>query len=439
MNDLSALLELLSIPSISADPTRGREVRAALDWVVSFIRDAGGDSELFAGTSGELVVGEIRASSDHDRAPTVLIYGHVDVQPPDPLELWDSPPFEPTFRGGWLYCRGVADDKGQFWLLLEAARRLAAERALPVNVRILCDAEEEIGGLSAAHWVEQDPHSADACVIYDTAMLGRRMPVFNLACRGTAYFHLVVRTGRRDAHSGVFGGAGLNALHAMAITLQAALPRNGRLPDDLRAGTLPVDSAEIASWADLPPGEGVLDAEGVVPADDEAAREFYVRTWAEPSLDVHGIEGGSAHLMKTIVPVQAEANLSIRLAAGQTVAGVSAALERLLQGAAPSGASVQLELLAGSEAAHVPPDSRTIQLGIGAFERAVGVAPRLVRTGGSLPLAPALSRRGIPAVITGFDLPEGNIHAPNERLLLENVELGLAASRELFLAYEGLR
>jgi len=439
MTDLSALRELLSIPSISADPKRGRDVRAALDWVVAFIRDAGGDAELLAGTSGELVVGELRASSNRERAPTVLIYGHVDVQPPDPLDLWDSPPFEPALRDGWLYCRGVADDKGQFWLLLEAARRLAAKRELPVNVRILCDAEEEIGGLSAAHWVEEDPHGADACVIFDTAMLGRRIPVFNLACRGTAYFHLVVRTGRRDAHSGVFGGAGLNALHAMAIALQAVLPRNGRLPDGLRADALPVDPEEIASWVDLPRGEDVLGAEGVVPADDEAAREFYIRTWAEPSLDVHGIEGGSAHLMKTIVPAQAEANLSVRLVPGQTVAGVSASLEELLQDGAPPGALVQLELLSGSEAARVSPESPAIQLGIAAFERVVGVAPRLVRTGGSLPLAPALSRRGIPAVITGFDLPEGNIHAPNERFLLENLELGLDCARELFLAYAGLR
>ena len=143
--------------------------------------------------------------------------------------------------------------------------------------------------------------------------------------------------------------------------------------------------------------------------------------------------------MKTIVPAQAEANLSLRLVSGQTVARVAATLEALLQDAAPSGASVHLELLAGSEAAHVSPDSPAIQLGIAAFKRAVGVRPRLVRTGGSLPLAPALSRKGIPALITGFDLPEGNIHAPNERFLLENIELGLGAARELLVAYAGLR
>jgi acetylornithine deacetylase/succinyl-diaminopimelate desuccinylase-like protein len=437
--DLSALLELLRIPSISADAKHRPDVRAALDWVVAFVRDAGGDAEILPGTSGDLVVGELRASSDQESAPTVFIYGHVDVQPPDPIDLWTSSPFEPTFRDGWLYCRGVADDKGQFWLLLEAARRLAVEGKLPVNLRVLCDAEEEIGGLSAAHWVEQDLRGADACVIFDTAMLARRIPVFNLACRGTAYFHLVVRTGMRDVHSGVFGGAGLNALHALTTVVQAVLPQRGRLPEGLRAGVTAVDPGELTSWADLPRGGEVLGAGGVVAADDEAAREFYLRTWAEPSLDVHGIEGGSAHLMKTIVPAQAEANLSLRLVSGQTVARVAATLEALLQDAAPSGASVHLELLAGSEAAHVSPDSPAIQLGIAAFKRAVGVRPRLVRTGGSLPLAPALSRKGIPALITGFDLPEGNIHAPNERFLLENIELGLDAARELLVAYAGLR
>jgi acetylornithine deacetylase/succinyl-diaminopimelate desuccinylase-like protein len=435
----SDLLELLRIPSVSADPRRRSDVRAALDWVAAFVIASGGDAEIVQGTTGELVVGELAASVRTRRTPTLLIYGHVDVQPPEPLELWDSPPFEPTTRDGWLYCRGVADDKGQLWLLLEAARRLAAEGDLPVNVRILCDGEEEVGGLSAAAWIDADTRGADACVIFDTAMLGRRLPVFNLACRGTAYFHLVVQTGKRDAHSGFFGGAGLNALHVLTSILQSALPRDGRLPDELRTGALPVGSEELASWADLPGGEDLLGAEGIRAADEKAASEFYVRTWAEPSLDVNGVEGGSPQLMKTVIPARAEANLSMRLVPGQSVPSVTDALERLLRNAAPADATLELSLLAGSEPALVSPDSAAVKLGIGAFERAIGVRPRLVRTGGSLPLAPALSRRGIPAVITGFDLPEGNIHAPNERFLLENLELGLSAARELYLVYAGLR
>jgi acetylornithine deacetylase/succinyl-diaminopimelate desuccinylase-like protein len=276
-------------------------------------------------------------------------------------------------------------------------------------------------------------------VIFDTAMLARSVPVFILACRGTAYFHVVVRTGERDVHSGVFGGAGLNALHALTGILQSVLPRDGQLREELRVGVRPVDPEELASWADLPPGEGVLAGEGVAPADATAARDFYIRTWAQPSLDMNGIAGGSPHLMKTIVPAQAEANLSMRLVADQTVAGVREALERLLRDSTPKGASVDLELRSGSDPASVPADSAAIRLAAEAFRKAIGVTPRFVRTGGSLPLAPALSRRAIPAVITGFDLPEGNIHAPNERFLVENLDLGLRSAKELFLAYEGLR
>jgi acetylornithine deacetylase/succinyl-diaminopimelate desuccinylase-like protein len=436
---LDPLLELLRIPSVSADPSHAADVRAALDWVAAFLRSAGGEAHLVPGVTGPVVVGELRASRDATHAPTVLCYGHVDVQPPAPLELWDSPPFEPTARDGWLYCRGIADDKGQFWLLLEASRSLALEGALAVNVRFLCDAEEEVGGRSAPEWVRQDDRGADACVIFDTAMLGGGLPAFNVGTRGTAYFHLTVRTGRRDVHSGVFGGAGLNALHALVIALGAVVPRDGRLPEPLRHGCIPPSAGEVAAWGGLEPGLDVLADQGVVPADERAGTDFYLRTWAEPSLDVNGLEGGSPHQQKTVLPARADANLAMRLAHGQTVAAIAPALERLLTEAAPTGAVVELELLSSCEPSLVPPDSTAVTLGLDAFERALGVRPVLVRTGGSLPLAPALAARRIPAVITGFDVPDGNIHAPNERFRLDHLDLGLAAARELLTAYAGLR
>jgi acetylornithine deacetylase/succinyl-diaminopimelate desuccinylase-like protein len=433
------LLELLRIPSVSADPVHAADVREALDWLVSFVTGAGGEAQIVDGVTGALVVGEFAASRAPELAPTVLCYGHVDVQPPAPLELWDSPPFEPTIRDGWLYCRGVADDKGQLWLLLEAARSLAIEGALPVNVRVLCDAEEEVGGQSAAAWVGQDERGADACVVFDTAMLTGGLPAFYLGTRGTAYFHVRVRTGRHDVHSGVYGGAGLNALHALAVTLGAVIPRDGRLPEPLREGTIPPSDEEIASWAALSPGRQVLADQGVVPADERADSEFYLRTWGEPSLDVHGLEGGSPQLQKTVLPACAEANLSLRLAHGQTVAAIAPVLDRLLRESAPVGAAVELELMSACDPSLVAPDSAAIILGLDAFERALGIRPVLARTGGSLPLAPALAARGIPAVITGFDVPDGNIHAPNERFRLDHFELGLATARELFAAYAGLR
>jgi acetylornithine deacetylase/succinyl-diaminopimelate desuccinylase-like protein len=211
LSRITSLLELLRIPSVSADPAHAGDVQHALDWVASFVGGAGGEVEFVDGVTGPLVVGELAASHAPELAPTVLCYGHVDVQPPAPVELWDSPPFEPSVRDGWLYCRGVADDKGQLWLLLEAVRSLALEGALPVDVRVLVDAEEEVGGQSAAAWVGQDERGADACVVFDTAMLDGGLPACYVGTRGTAYFHVKLRTGCRDVHSGVYGGAGLNA------------------------------------------------------------------------------------------------------------------------------------------------------------------------------------------------------------------------------------
>jgi acetylornithine deacetylase/succinyl-diaminopimelate desuccinylase-like protein len=217
--------------------------------------------------------------------------------------------------------------------------------------------------------------------------------------------------------------------------LAAVLPRDGRLPEPLRAGLVPPTPQELESWAALQPGADVLGDQGAHPLDARAAEEFYVRTWGEPSVTVHGIEGGSAVFQKTVLPVHAVANLSIRLAPGQEVGEIAPELERLLREAAPAGAEVQLELWSSAPAGLVPPDAPAIQIGLDAFEAALGVRPLLIRSGGTLPIVPALADRGVPTIITGFDLPEGNVHSPNERLLVEHVPLGVEAARQLFLAF----
>ncbi|MGZ4440428.1 MAG: M20/M25/M40 family metallo-hydrolase [Gaiellaceae bacterium] len=436
---LDELSELLRIPSVSADSAHSADVVAAGEWICAFLRRAGGDCTLLDWHGQPIAVGELRASENAESAPTVLCYGHFDVQPPAPLEEWHSPPFEPTVRDGWLYARGVADDKGQLWMLLQAAAGLAADGRLPVNVRFACDGEEETGGHSIVEFLEADERGADACVIFDSSMLARGVPCFNLSARGMAYFHLKLRTGARDLHSGMFGGAALNAMHALMQTLQSVLPGpDGLLPEPLRAGIMPPTEDELAAWRTLQPGAEVLADQGARPADPTAAEEFYLRTWAGPAVDVHGIEGGSPILQKTVLPVFAETNLSIRLAPGQEVEEISAAMERLLRDAAPAGADLEIERWSYSPPGLVRPDERAVQLGLDAFERVLGVRPLLVRSGGSLPIVPALAEKGIPTVITGFDLPEGNIHSPNERLLLEYLPLGVAAARELFLGYDAL-
>jgi acetylornithine deacetylase/succinyl-diaminopimelate desuccinylase-like protein len=430
------LAELLAIPSVSADPERAGDVARAAEWLAAFIRGAGGIAHVVPTETQPLIVGELSASAvpqgQSPGVPTLLVYGHVDVQPPDPLELWDSDPFTLEERGEWLYGRGVADDKGQLYMLAKAAAELAAAGELPVNIRFACDAEEETGGHQIVDFLAADERGADAAVIFDSGMTTRGVPEFAVATRGLVYFHVVVRTGGRDLHSGLFGGAALNATHALVELLTAVLPRDGRLPEPLRAGIAPPTDEERAAWAELVPGAQMLADAGATPADAAAAGDFYARTTAEPSLDVNGVGGGSPVLQKTVLPVEAQANLSIRLAPGQDVEEIAAALERLLREAAPAGAELEVRRLSSAAAGLVAPDASAVKLGQDAFEQTVGRRPLLVRSGGTLPIVPALVDKGIPTIVTGFATAESNIHSPNERLLAEYLPLGIETAKELY-------
>ena len=436
---LDELSEWLRIPSVSADPAHAPDVRRAGEWLCDRVRAAGGEAELVDWSGQPLAIGEIRASSAAADAPTVLAYGHFDVQPPDPLDLWEVPPFDASVQGEWLLGRGVADDKGQLYLLLKAAEELAREGALPVNVRFCCDGEEETGGHSIVDFLAQDERGADAAVIFDSDMIARGRPSFNVATRGLCYFHVRMRTGTRDLHSGIYGGAALNAMHALTQALSAVQARDGRLPEPLRAGVVPPTEGEVDGWRSLPAGAHELSSQGARPADPQAAEEFYVRTWAEPSVDVNGIAGGSPHLQKTVLPVLAEANLSIRLAPGQDPQAIAPVVERMLREAAPEGAELEVELWSWSEPGLVPADAPAVQVAVDALEPALGTRPLIIRSCGTLPIVPALGKRAIPAILTGFALPDSNIHSPNERLLVEYVPLGIAAARELFTSFARLR
>jgi acetylornithine deacetylase/succinyl-diaminopimelate desuccinylase-like protein len=264
------------------------------------------------------------------------------------------------------------------------------------------------------------------------------MPAFNVATRGMAYFHIRLGTGARDLHSGMYGGAALNAIHALHQTLQAVLPRDGRLPEPLRQGVAPPTEEERRSWRELPSGADELAEQGAQPADPRATEEFYPRTFAEPSLDVNGVRSGSPDLVKTVIPVEAVANLSIRLAPGQQVAEIAAAAERLLREAAPEGAELELELHSSAEPGIVSPEAKAVRLGLDAFEESLGVRPLLIRNGGTLPIVSALGDKGVPTIITGFSLPDANIHSPNERMLVEYVSLGTVAARTLFQHFASL-
>jgi acetylornithine deacetylase/succinyl-diaminopimelate desuccinylase-like protein len=431
---LSELEEFLRIPSVSADAAHRDDLRRAGEWVCEFVRGAGGRAELVPGSSGvPLAVGDLPASTEPGAAPTVLVYGHFDVQPPAPLDEWITPPFEPTVRDGKLYARGAIDDKGQLYAQLRAAADLAASGSLPVNIRFACDGEEEIGGESIIHFLSEDERGADACVIFDGGMEGRELPALSVATRGLAAFNLLVRTGERDLHSGMYGNAALNAIHALTTTLSGILPRGGRVPEPLRVGIAPGTDEERAAWAQQPAGADVLRDAGAIPYDSEAADEFYLRTTAEPSVEVNGILGGKPGLKNTTVISEAQANFTVRLAPGQTPERVVPEVERLLHDAAPEGATIEVQELEGStRPGLVPADSPVIKIAQDAFESAFGVRPILTRAGGTLPIMPALQDKGIPTILTGFALPESNVHSPNERMLVDYFPRGVATIKELF-------
>jgi len=429
------LAEFIAIPSVSADPAHREDVKAAGEWAAEFIRSkCGGTAQLTPWGEKELVLADVRASSDPENAPTVLVYNHFDVQPPAPLDLWQSDPFVLTIKDEWAYARGITDDKGQLYIMLKAAQRLVEANALPVNLRFAFDGEEEIGGTTIVDWIERDEIGSDAGVIFDGGMLRVDVPLFSLATRGLIAFDVKVGTGERDLHSGMYGGAALNAIHVLMRCLGAVTARdNGLLPEPLRAGIVAPTAEELANWEALPSGEDELALAGARPLDPNAAAQFNTRTLAEPSADVNGIIGGKPGVRNTTLSVHAAGEVTIRLAPGQSVDAIGAAAEQLMRDAAPAGAEVEI-VWKGVPAGLMRADAPAIQLGAQAFEQVLGVRPLLVRSGGTLPIVPALAAKGIPTIITGFGLPESNVHSPNEKFLVRYFEQGIDTAAAVYTA-----
>ncbi len=435
----SELAEFIRIPSVSADVAHREDVKEAGEWVCEFIRSkCGGTANLTPFGEKELALGEIPASHDPANAPTVLCYGHFDVQPPAPVDLWESDPFELTIRDEWAYARGITDDKGQVWILLKAAQKLVDAHALPVNLRFACDGEEEIGGHTIVDYLAVDEQGANAAIIFDGGMLRMDVPAFSLSTRGLIAFDVKVTTGERDLHSGMYGGAALNAIHVLMRCFEAVLAGpDGRLPEPLRQGISAPSQSELESWAALPAGSDEMRGQGARALDAKAEEEFYLRTWAEPSADVNGIIGGKPGLRNTTLSVHASGEFTVRLAPGQQVEVIGPAVEKLVRDAAPAGADVDVKW-AGSPPSLVTPDSPVVQLGLDAWEKVLGVRPLLVRGGGTLPIMPALAQKGIATVLTGFGLAESNVHSPNERFLVRYFEAGVNTAAEMFTAYGAL-
>lgn len=431
---LDELIDWLRIPSVSTGGGSEADLRRAAAWACERIDAAGGEAQLLMTAGNPIAYGELTA---RDRsAPTVLIYGHYDVQSVGDAAAWRSDPFAPEIRDGRLYARGASDDKGNFLPLLHVACALARENALPVNVRVVIEGEEEAGGEAVARWLAQDEQGADAAIVFDSGMVDARTPAVTVGLRGMAGAEISVRTGARDVHSGMYGGSVLNAAHVLHGMLAAVVPGPDGVPrEEFRAARSPVADAERASWARLPPGDEVIAEVGARPVAPDAGARYYERNGADASVEVNEIVVGEP---RTIVPATARATVTVRLAPGQASADVAPVLERLLRDAAPAGADVEIALET-AEPALFAVDTPVMRLAGEALERACGVAPAFVRSGGSIPIVAGLAAKGIPTVVSGFSLPDDDIHAPNESYRLASLELGAKAARELYAALARLK
>ena len=431
---LEELYDWLRIPSISTGGGEASDLLAAAEFAAAIIRRAGGEAELVTiGAGNPLVVGELNAI--REGAPTVIIYGHYDVQGPGPLDLWQSPPFEPEVRADRLYARGAADDKGNFYPLLLAACELFESGELAVNVRVVIEGEEEAGGESVAAWVKAEGRGADCAIVFDSAMEDAQTPAITIGLRGCVSTSISVTAQPRDLHSGLYGGSVQNALHVLQQILTPLLPdADGNLLAELRAGAEPPSAAELESWQQLRPGQELLDEVGATPLASDSGADFRRRNGAEPSFEVNWIEGGAA---RTVVPAQARAFVTLRLAPGQDAAAMQATLERLLREHAPDGAQLEIESHAATPSLFAA-DLPAIQIAREAIERASGMKTALIRSGGSIPVVADFASAGIPVIVSGFGLADDEIHAPNESFVLDHLDLGERCARELLQALAAL-
>ena len=413
---LEGLKAFLRIPSISALSEHKTDILRAAEFARAELERAGLDAELIEGQGNPLVYGEWLGAPGK---PTILFYGHYDVQPPDPLDEWKSPPFEPEVRGNDIFARGAADDKGQVYLQIKAVEGLMKTTGrLPVNVKFLLEGEEETGGEHIEAYVKTRPPrlKADAAVVCDTELFAPDLPTICVGLRGMVYAELAVQGASHDLHSGMYGGAAPNPLQAIAEIVCALKDRQGRIQiPGFYDGIIGIDAAEAESWAGAP----ALVGEPGVP--------LFERLWARPTFEVHGIRGGfTGQGAKTVIPARAVAKISTRLVAGQTTAEAAEQLRAAIAAACPRGVTAELKVLSTGEPSLTDPDNPFIRAGAQALEEVFAKPTVYIRSGGSIPIVGVFHEcLGIPSVMMGFGLPDDNLHAPNEKFHLPNFYRGM--------------
>ncbi len=429
---LASYQDFLRIPSISALPEHAPDVRRAAEWLADALREAGVEHVEVSETGGHPVVyGDWLHA---EGAPTVLVYGHYDVQPVDPLDLWTSPPFEPAIVDGRILARGAADDKGQIHAHVMAARALTTIRGgFPVNVRYVFEGEEESSSIHLARWLEANRErlAADVAIISDTGFFEGNLPTITLSLRGLMYAQIDVVGSPIDLHSGGYGGAVANPAVALAQIIAALKGADGRIRiPGFYDEVVELSDVERTAMADLPFDEEVYREEnGLGVLVGEVGYTTLERRATRPTLDVNGIWGGfQGHGAKTIIPAHAHAKVSCRLVADQDPAVIFERFREFVLAIAPPGVTVTVQDLGGGRPSHTPIDHPVTQAAARALERVFGRAPVYDRSGGSIPVtADFNSILGLPVVLLGFAPPNDNAHAPNEWMDLANYEGAIRA------------
>jgi acetylornithine deacetylase/succinyl-diaminopimelate desuccinylase-like protein len=428
---LDELLDLLRIPSISTLPEHKADVILAAEFVAGSLRAAGIENVEVIPTPGHpLVYGDWLHAPGK---PTVLCYGHYDVQPPDPLELWLTPPFEPSIRDGNIYARGACDDKGQMYMHIKAVEALQAVHGkLPVNVKFLIEGEEEVGGESISAYVPKHTEKlkADVALVSDTELFADGVPTLCIGLRGLMYMEVEAQGPARDLHSGMYGGAAPNAVYGLIELLAKAKDAQGhiQIPGIYDDVTAPV-AAEVESWQRLPfcEKEFLENEVGSSQLTGEPEQSILARIWARPTFEVHGIAGGFTGAgAKTVIPAKAVAKVSIRLVPHQDPQKVLAAFKQWLKDNTPAGIQTQIRVLSAGPAISVNPDHPAIEIAAKAFSDMLGRPTVFIRSGGSIPIVGEFGTHlGIPTVLMGFGLPDDGLHSPNEKYRISNYYTGI--------------
>jgi acetylornithine deacetylase/succinyl-diaminopimelate desuccinylase-like protein len=433
---LAELFDFLRIPSISTDSERIDDVRDAADWLAGQLTSAGCTETAIWETAGHPVVyGAWRGAPG---APTVLVYGHYDVQPEDPVELWSSPPFEPEVRDGKLFARGSVDDKGQLYVHAKALEAwIRTTGSCPVNVVFLIEGEEEVGSPNVAGAVQDhlEELRCDAVVVSDTTMFAPGLPTLTNGLRGMAYLQVDLQGPNRDLHSGMFGGAVVNPAETLARMLAACRDEHGRIAipgfyDDVRE----VPAHEREDWTHLPFSDdeyrASLDVDALMPSEHSTLECL----WAQPTFDVNGLLSGfTGEGSKTVLPATAMAKVSMRLVADQDPERIADAFEAYMREIVPAGVKMTITRMHGGKPWSASRNHPVLKAAARALERGFGAETVFIREGGSIPLVATLEELfGVPTVMMGFGLPDENAHAPDENLDVGNFFNGIASAAYFF-------